>query len=101
MRRPRALISGALALVVIVVIVLVGIAAAGGGDEETTTRPAPSKAPSGDATPATPAGLPPQFLECLADQGIEVDPSGADLHSLPPQALQACFGSLHGGGGAP
>ena len=92
MSRPRALISAALALVVIAVIV--GVAVAGGGGEETTTSPPPA------AAPPQPAGsqLPPAFFECLADQGIEVDPSSADLHSLPPQALQACFESLHGGG---
>jgi hypothetical protein len=96
MSRSRVVISAAVALVVIAVIVA-GVAAAGGGGEEATTSPPPA------AAPPQPAGLqlPPQFLECLADQGIEVDPSTADLHSLPPQALQACFGSLHGGGGAP
>jgi hypothetical protein len=33
----------------------------------------------------------------MADRGFEVE-SSADIHSAPPDVLQACFGSLHSGG---
>lgn len=95
MRRPRAVISVALALVALTLIL-----AACGGDEEATTTPAPSEAPSGDATPPSPGALPPGIAECLADRGYELE-SPADLHSAPPQVLSACFDALHQGGGVP
>lgn len=99
MTRPRARISVAATLVALTMTV----AACGGDDgEEATTSPAPAvEAPSGGATPpADPGSLPPEFVECMADQGYEVK-SSADIHSAPPQVLQTCFGSLHGDGGAP
>lgn len=100
MRRPRAVISLALTLLALV------LGACGGGDDEgsgATANPPASEAPNAPAPdrgapPDAPAALPPEFLDCVAAQGFEVDPSGANLHSLPPQVLQACFGSLHGGG---
>jgi hypothetical protein len=103
MRRPRALLSVALALVVVAAIVVVGIAAAGGGggdDEGTTTTPAPSDAPSEGATPPSPSALPPELVECFADQGFDLQ-SPTELHSAPPQVVQECFGALHQGGGVP
>jgi hypothetical protein len=93
--RPRTAISVAVALVVVVAIVVVGIAAAGGGDEETTTSP-PAEAPSRGAAP--PGELPPEFVKCMADQGFDIEPS-ADIHSAPPEALQACIDAYHEGGG--
>lgn len=69
--------------------------------------PGPGEAPTGtpqppgSATPpAAPSSLPPGFLECAADQGFDIQ-SEADIHSLPPKVLQACFGAVHEGGGAP
>jgi hypothetical protein len=109
MRRPRAVLLVALALVVVVAIVVVGIAAAGGGgdDEGTTatptTTPAPSEAPSEGATPPSLGAFPPEFVECLADQGIDVESITSEslvdvIHS--PEG-NACFGVLHQGGGVP
>ena len=100
MRRPRTLIAAALALVVVITLVVVVAAGGGGGDGETTTSPTPTEAPSGDAAPPIPGGLPPGIAECLAEQGVRID-SPADLHSAPPQVLQACFEALHGGGAGP
>jgi hypothetical protein len=81
---------------------VIALAACGGGDDggEADTHPAPSEAPSETTSPPAPGGLPPQIVECYADKGYEVD-SPADIHSAPPEVLQECFQSLHGGGGAP
>jgi hypothetical protein len=102
MRRPRAVIAVALALVALALT----LAACGGDDDDggTTTSAAPSSGlapPSGSATPPSAGGLqlPPGIAECLADQGFDIEPS--ELHSVPPQVLDQCFSALHQGGGAP
>ena len=94
MRRPRALIALGLALVALALT----LAACGGGDDEDpATSPTPTEAPNGDAAPPNPSALPPGIAECLADEGYELaDP--AELHSVPEQALEACFNALHQGG---
>jgi hypothetical protein len=70
-------------------------------DDETTTSPKPrdrAETPDRGATPPNAVDqLPPQFVKCMADRGFEVE-SSADIHSAPPDVLQACFGSLHSGG---
>jgi hypothetical protein len=97
-RRSRAVTALAPALVALALI----LAACGGDDDEATTSPAPSvDARSGGATPpGAPGQLPQEFLDCVADQGFDIR-SPDDIHSAPPQVLQACFGSLHSGGGTP
>jgi hypothetical protein len=85
--------------------VVIGLALSGcGGDsEKATTSPAPNdpvETPSDSPPPADPGALPPEFMECMADQGFEVS-SPDDIHSAPTEILQACFGSLHGGAEAP
>jgi hypothetical protein len=106
MRRPRAILSVALALVVLVAIVVGGIAIAGGGgdDENREANPPASEAPlgggGGSTAPPSPGALPPQLFQCFADKGYEIE-SPADIHSAPPQVVQECFGVLHQGGGAP
>ena len=63
-----------------------------GGDEETTTT-APSselEAPGGATPPGGLGALPPGFVECMAEEGYDVQ-SPADIHSAPPQVLQMCF----------
>jgi hypothetical protein len=99
-KNPRTLIAVSAALVVLVAIVLGGLALAGGGND-TAENPAPRDAvevPTETATPPSGAGgLPPQFVQCMADQGYAIE-SADDIHTAPPQVLQACFGSLHGGG---
>jgi hypothetical protein len=101
-RRPRAAIAVALAVLALALM----LAACGGDDDDegTTTSAAPSSEfppPSGSASPPSAGGLqlPPGIAECLADQGFDIDPS--ELHSVPPEVLNACFGALHQGGGAP
>jgi hypothetical protein len=80
-------------LVAIAAVVLgLALSSCGGDDEPETARPAPTP---GETAPA-PSGLPPEFLECMAEQGYDVD-QGADIHSAPMELLQRCFGSLHGG----
>jgi hypothetical protein len=92
MRRPRAVIALALTLIA---IVIGAIALAGGDGEDTKADPAPRRTTTGETTPPGAAGaLPPEFVDCMAEQGFEID-SPDDIHSAPPQALQACFGSLH------
>jgi hypothetical protein len=75
----------------------VAFSSCGGDDKKATTTPAPRDAVE---TPSAPGALPPEFIECMAKQGFEVS-SADDIHSAPTQILQACFGSLHQGGGAP
>jgi hypothetical protein len=97
-RRPRAVIAVALALVALALMLA---ACSDDDDGEASTSPAPSEAPSGGTTPPTaPGSLPPEFVECMAGQGFAIK-APADIHSAPPQVLQACFGSLHDGGGVP
>jgi hypothetical protein len=71
----------------------VTLALAGCGDDD-------AGGGDGDLTPPSPSGqLPPEFVECMADQGIDVESSPDAMHSPEAQqALQACFGSLHSGG---
>ncbi len=85
MRCSRTTIAFALSLVALVLV----LAACGGSE----------KSPNGATTPGSAAGtLPPAFLECMAEQGFEVESSG-DIHAAPPQALQVCFATLHEGSG--
>jgi hypothetical protein len=107
----RTVISVAVALVAVIAIVAVGIAAAGGGgdDGESSTSPAPAAAPSdGAAPPGVLSGFPPEFIQCLADQGVDIQSlEGIDPQEIfhggavPPEVMNACFGVIHGGGGAP
>lgn len=95
MRRARTSLALALALVALALM----LAACGGDDgEETTTSPAPREAPSGDATTPSAGALPPELVECFADEGFDIE-SPTEIHSAPRQVVQECFGSLHQGGG--
>jgi hypothetical protein len=97
-RRRGTLIALGLApaLALALVMLAVTLAACGGDDDETTTSPSPSvEAPSGGVPPSGDLdGLPPGFVECMADQGYETE-SSEDVHAAPPEVLQACFGSGH------
>jgi hypothetical protein len=93
-RGSRAIIAVAAALVALVVVaalVLLG----GGGDGGTTTTPAPAEAPGGAAPPSLDA-LPPEFIECMEDQGVDAESIPDQIHS--PEG-DTCFNSLHGGAG--
>ncbi|MGH9248255.1 MAG: hypothetical protein ACRD0W_01860 [Acidimicrobiales bacterium] len=84
MRRHPGVIAAAAAAVTLAA----AVPACGGSDK--------SGVPSDDTRPTNPAALPPEFLECLADEGFDVEPD--EVHSVPQQVLKTCFGSLHGGG---
>jgi hypothetical protein len=91
--RTRMFIVLALSLLALAV----AVAACGGDDaEETTTSPTPSAdAPSDRAAPSL-SSFPPEFLDCLADQGIDLESVtdvSAVIHS--PEGNQ-CFDELHG-----
>jgi hypothetical protein len=91
-KRPGTVIAAVLALIAIVVG---GMALVGGDGENTSTNPASNESATDNAPPpSAPGGLPPQFVECMAQQGYDID-SLDEMHSAPPQALQACVGSLH------
>jgi hypothetical protein len=87
-----------------VVIGLTLSSCGGDDDNKATTSPAPPdtvETPSESAPPAAePGALPPEFQECMAEQGFAVS-SLDDIHSAPQQMLQRCFASLHQGGGTP
>jgi hypothetical protein len=76
---------------------LIGLAlsSCGGDGDKATTSPAPTPSASAPA-PSAPSGLPPEFLQCMADNGYDVE-QGVDIHSAPMELLQRCFGALHGG----
>ncbi len=44
--------------------------------------------------------LPEPLLECFADKGYDIE-SSAEIHSAPPEVVQACFESFHQGGASP
>jgi hypothetical protein len=85
--KPRATIGA--------VVLALGLSACGGKNQEATTTPTPSATRS-ETTPG-PSALPPEFLDCMADQGYELSPTD-DIHAAPPETLQTCFESLHQGG---
>jgi hypothetical protein len=92
--RARLLVVLALALVTIVLMLS---ACGGGDDEETTTDATPTESPTGSAAPPSLSAFPPEFLDCLADQGIDLESVtdvSAVIHS--PEGEQ-CFDVLHGG----
>jgi hypothetical protein len=71
----------------------------GSDDGNANATPVPTESPSGTAAPPSTGALPPEFVQCMADRGYEIQ-SPNDMHAAPQQVLQACFGALHQGGGA-
>jgi hypothetical protein len=80
-------------------VIGIALSSCGGDGEPETARPAPTDTPEPPnetaPAPSPPSGLPTEFLECMAEQGYDVE-QGADIHSAPMELLQRCFGSLHG-----
>jgi hypothetical protein len=65
-------------------------------DEDTTTSPAPrdeAGASTETAPPSAAGQFPPEFVECMGDQGIDLE-KPSDIHSSP-EAFQACLEFLH------
>jgi hypothetical protein len=88
-----------LSAILVLVALALSAAACGGGEEEASTTPAETDAPGVSGTPpAAPSELPPEFAKCMAERGFEVK-SSVDIHSAPPEVLQACFGAVHQDGG--
>ena len=89
------------ALVAVIALALLIGACSGddGNDDNSPASPPASAAPPGDGGAAPPSAgqLPPEFMQCMAEQGFPIE-SPDDVHSAPQQILEACFGSFHGGG---
>lgn len=78
-------------------VIGLALSSCGGDDAKETARPTPTATPSAPTeTAPAPTALPPEFLQCMADNGYDVE-QGADIHSAPMELLQRCFGALHGG----
>jgi hypothetical protein len=95
--RPLAALVAMVALAL-----LIGACSGDDGDDNSPASPPASVAPPGDGGAAPPSAgqLPPEFMQCMADQGFPIE-SPDDVHSAPQAILQACFGAFHGGGGGP
>jgi hypothetical protein len=93
MRRRGAVLAVALALVA-------PSACSDDDDGDASTSPAAREAPNESAAPPSSGGLPPELLECFAENGFELQ-SPAEIHSAPPELVQECFSALHQGGAAP
>ena len=65
------------------------LAACSGGDDD--------DAPSGGTPPPNAGALPPELLECFADEGFDID-SPNEIHAAPQQVVERCFNALHEGG---
>jgi hypothetical protein len=92
------------AIVLLVALALVIGACSGDDDakDNPSAKPSASEKPPSDGRNTQPSAgqLPPEFTKCMAEQGYPIK-SLDEIHSAPQQVLQACFGALHGGGGAP
>jgi hypothetical protein len=95
MSRTLALGAGVAVLALVVVAVLL---LGSGGEDGSGSDAAPPEAVEAPETTTPPSSdlgaLPPGFAECMAEQGYEIA-SQADIHSAPPEVLQACFGAAH------
>jgi hypothetical protein len=94
MRRLRALsaIAGTL--------IALALSACSGDAAETTTGSPASDDTGAVSAPPSPGALPPGLAECYAEKGYEIT-SPEEIHSAPQDVVNACFQSLHQGGGAP
>ena len=78
-----------LALALAAITIAVPLGACGGDNNDAARTPTPTPTP-------TPTDLPPEFVKCMEDQGFAVT-SSDEIHAAPPDVLQRCFGTLHGG----
>jgi hypothetical protein len=77
------------------VLVALALSACGGEKPESNDHADAERNPVRDD--AGHERAPPEFLDCIADQGYELSPTD-DIHAAPPEILQTCFESLHQGG---
>jgi ABC-type glycerol-3-phosphate transport system substrate-binding protein len=69
-----------------------------GGEGNTETQPGVEAPATGTTSPSGPADFPPEFVDCMADHGIDIESSPDALHSPGAQeAFQACQQFLHSG----
>lgn len=69
------------------VVIALALSGCGGDNEGATSPPAPSVSPEAPVeTTPRPSALPPEFLECVADEGHELSPTD-DIHAAPPEIL--------------
>lgn len=97
MTRLRIVITLGVALVAVALT----LAACGGEDDdgqETRTTPTPAaEAPSGGPVAPSLSQFPPEFLQCLEDQGIDLE-SVTDVSAvIHSSGADRCFDELHGG----
>lgn len=95
-RKTPSKLAGASALIALALV----LAACGDDDGEGNTVPQPRvEAPAGDTTsPSAPTDFPAEFVECMADAGVDIESSPDALHSPEGQeAFQACQQFLHSG----
>lgn len=86
---------GALALVALTL----ALAGCGGGGGNTEPQPGVEAPTGGTTSPSGSADFPPEFVECMADHGIDIESSPDALHSPgAEEAFQACQQFLHSGG---
>jgi hypothetical protein len=74
------------------------VAGCGGDDADETPTAAPPASENpldgGGAAPPSAGQLPQEFIDCMAEQGYDVESQG-DIHSAPQVVLQQCFGAIH------
>jgi hypothetical protein len=90
----RSLALGAAAAALVLVVVAVLLLGSGGDDGSSSDASSSNAVETPEAVAPPPAevgGLPPGFVECMAEQGYEIS-SQTDIHSAPPDVLQMCFG---------
>jgi hypothetical protein len=76
--------------------------AACGGDEAndgTTTNPSPAAEAPDDSGSTSPnlSRFPPEFLQCLEDQGIDLESATDVSEVIHSGGADRCFDQLHGG----
>lgn len=73
------------------------LSSCGEDDGDTTTTTPPPTGVGEQSTPVTPGAspFPPEFLDCMTDQGVDVQ-SSEEIHAPEAQAaFQACLQFLH------
>ena len=101
MRRLWTVIAGALALIALILVIVV---ASGGNDDGGTVtgtvpaEPPAAQAPSqGSSSAIDLSRFPPSFVQCLEDQGIDLESATDISAAIHGPGGARCFDELHGG----